>query len=1467
MPITYEELQARKQEEANQRIEQKKQQNPTVSPEVIEYLSQLEKINKESVNHTGNIVALGAELGGGIGGLYALDKIHKADKFGKVIKGIQATRAASLLGFAGPQVAEPISTITGGLTFMGSSAVIWGLSNLAGQNIRKAYGLQEGISSGELIATSVFGGLVPPVGKVLKTVGKSGADKQLLKLTGQTAGDFGAFKKGGYILLNGAKSFASGAALSISETAVRQELQIHLNERENRDTYEYILAGGFGGSMNSVLGMWAKTGWWGRRQRSEVTDKAKANISKQLVDLKAQLKELEATDDFVFFKQSKIKKLKTKINDTKQAFDIVDDAAKAYKKENEAAEKIETGQTRKSFEDKVETKIGEKITPEDKPFILEEINDLKERRKQIANDEARQLNKDEKSLRPVFEPRLKKDATDLAEELDDELSNELADFIVKEKAGESTEVTLKKIKQIVVNQAELFEEVIAPIDASAGRALQASSKRRGEFYNYALDSAAATKRKEALDDLLLAIDVKISNPTFEGVTGNTFKKIFDDLDVNIEQIKKVNEDIARAVKKKSKEPKIQKLNKTDNEATIKKLEEELDELRTGRVDTNEPKNIARDTAPRERVLKEQIKFYKQADKEIKAIVKLEKELEDILKLSPEEFKKLEVEQRVKKELLAKQQAESKSVKIKKKIQQAKTRLRKQAAKAEKQLKDTEEFEFYAKLENYIFDNLDQTMGSTTRKLFSTLTSSRQLSILSLASAASGIPTGIYGITKQFVKPHTTFLRNIVFEKDRNLPLSYKLYLGDLASSFAVFDDLKGMAKASYLTAKRLQSVTDPKRGSRLLNDGGTVASTPQGAFRTYRQTRISAGRRAGAKRNVVDIFNDFATVGKFMHLISGPLRLIVGADEGFRRQLARQVTTATARKKAILQDHFENNPKKNVMDIEEDLIKTAWTKNADGIDVIQETDDFITGLNFSRQEMFYASTGDSVGDVYLSLMERGTQKIQRVLGNRPALNFLVRIFVPFVDVTIRSVVRGSRISAGPALPLFYKIFDNPYVKQIKKLDVKIEEMKGEKKNFLAREANKELADRTAKDIDVEIVKIRERLEKLEYRKTEFNEEILADGFMGTSLMTMGVFGSLMRDGNDNPLVTGSMAYMSREDREKMEARGVKPFTAFGISYRAMAPLMMPVAIASDFMNHIIDKDQGIIDKDKNFLTFIPSIGKMIAEELPFNSGLKQLTDLFPDGTEESEEKAKRAWSRLFGSYIGVVTPADLDKIVKYLSTEGKKADFKGEDFKDLLLYDAFGFAPVNFDRDILGNKRSLQQTFLQLMFRYIPNFKTEVTPIENVISLDVNNILGSETRKSFRNIKMLEFRSKDTKLDLHNEFCNRLKKVTIRKKKLETAVNRLIKSKRWKKEFNNGAISIDDKGNETNLALEELNSLIDDYYDKVQDQIIKESRKFKKSFINKDGETLLDVLEKSERAGEVTREVKPFSERMGIKIK
>ena len=158
------------------------------------------------------------------------------------------------------------------------------------------------------MATGIFGSLTAPLmvpGAF--TIGKKGAESQLLKLTGQTAGDFGAYKKGGYLIVNGAKSFVSGATLGVAETALRQELQIALNERENRDTYEYLFAAGFGGGVNSIFQVWGKAGWWGRRQRDEVTDAAKNNINLGINKLKEELADLKKGEGFVFFKKQKNK--------------------------------------------------------------------------------------------------------------------------------------------------------------------------------------------------------------------------------------------------------------------------------------------------------------------------------------------------------------------------------------------------------------------------------------------------------------------------------------------------------------------------------------------------------------------------------------------------------------------------------------------------------------------------------------------------------------------------------------------------------------------------------------------------------------------------------------------------------------------------------------------------------------------------------------------------------------------------------------------------------------------------------------------------------------------------------------------------------------------------------------------------------------------------------------------------------
>ena len=159
MPRTIEEIEAEANEQRQLSFQQKKQQFPTVDPEVLEILEQIDQEEKEGSAFLGTVGGLGVELGGGLASTAYLNKLHKS---GKLLNFLSKAKYFSLGGFAGPQALEPVSTVTGGLTFIGSSAALWGFSNFMGQKVREAYGLQEGFSYGELLTTGVFGALTGP---------------------------------------------------------------------------------------------------------------------------------------------------------------------------------------------------------------------------------------------------------------------------------------------------------------------------------------------------------------------------------------------------------------------------------------------------------------------------------------------------------------------------------------------------------------------------------------------------------------------------------------------------------------------------------------------------------------------------------------------------------------------------------------------------------------------------------------------------------------------------------------------------------------------------------------------------------------------------------------------------------------------------------------------------------------------------------------------------------------------------------------------------------------------------------------------------------------------------------------------------------------------------------------------------------------------------------------------------------
>jgi hypothetical protein len=199
----------------------------------------------------GTFAGVGVELGAGIG----LSHKFKHAAIGRKL--LSLGRAAKVAGAGASATGGGI--LPGVVSFAAGEMVIWGASNYLGQQTRKAFGIQEDISAGEMIAASLFGA----------SVITAGANK--LFTLGEGVNDLKAWKDISGTLSN-KKAFLSGAALGISET----------------------IAGALGGGFNSIFNAWARSGSWGVDQMDQLAKRSlKAND-----DAIAQIKEeLSGTKD------------------------------------------------------------------------------------------------------------------------------------------------------------------------------------------------------------------------------------------------------------------------------------------------------------------------------------------------------------------------------------------------------------------------------------------------------------------------------------------------------------------------------------------------------------------------------------------------------------------------------------------------------------------------------------------------------------------------------------------------------------------------------------------------------------------------------------------------------------------------------------------------------------------------------------------------------------------------------------------------------------------------------------------------------------------------------------------------------------------------------------------------------------------------------------------------------------------
>ena len=906
-------------------------------------------------------------------------------------------------------------------------------------------------------------------------------------------------------------------------------------------------------------------------------------------------------------------------------------------------------------------------------------------------------------------------------------------------------------------------------------------------------------------------------------------------------------EIDRARVEMSDEFKAEKLRKA-YESKRDKLERELDTLRKrfAKIDEAEeaaglkPKKKEKD--PRIKELEQKVNYYKEAEKEALALVQLEKELARVADIEGrgivgELIKETTPTPKGPKKPL-------KSDDIKKKIAESRTRMKKKLADLERARKEIEEERLTAKafkdLEESFYKALETDASSWLTKKWGQIKMARQLSLIDqLPSVFAGVPTGVGAVAKQFFRPVTTFLYN---GNNVSLPVRTRLAMADAVGAFKVISDLKGLWLEARRTFSENVSAVDNRAGK--LSDDVDAKSMPRGEHALVARAYTSAKRRVEALDNTSNKLTQLIKDGRFFELWTLGVRGIQTVDSVFKRQLIKGRLHAEAHKRAILE--FPDDPVKAQKRALE-LYDGAW-KDSDGLSVLNDNNEFEETVNQIREELLFAANGD-LEDLPKNHVEGLIKRLKDTVNDGGFLGAFVDALLPYIGVPIRAVYRGGKISIAPAQAVTQAVLSktplkgvmNPYSRQIKQRDIEL------KAQF---ERLRNTDDPKVKEVIQEEIKdIQRRRNQAAERRIKYNEELLTDSMLSTSLYFIG--GAAALSGS----ATGSLEWLTPDQRRNNK---LQSFQIMGSDYSAALPWSFPLALAADvatwrkIKNEERETGQTILTKDQDLSYVIGSSFIKLAEAMPLYQGLTTFEEI----KRQEGDITKNAVARLIGSYVPI--PAQVRKIVQAVNDE-KIADLRGAGYWERIAYSVLGSGVSNARTDRLGEDEQNTQTWVtRTIIRQAPRKPLDRTRFDEIVATDTHGNLAGKPNQISDRLKMTDFVDDDG-MTLSYAFDQRLKNKTIRVKELKNrtlninqAVNELITDGDWLEKYSKGFYE-NTEGRIINEGLVELNLVLSRFYQETKKEIIKDPI-LTGSFINEDDESLYYILQTrgSEDAPQVT---------------
>ena len=871
-----------------------------------------------------------------------------------------------------------------------------------------------------------------------------------------------------------------------------------------------------------------------------------------------------------------------------------------------------------------------------------------------------------------------------------------------------------------------------------------------------------------------------------------------------------------------------------------KLQKELDGLRSRFAKIDEQEKAAglkpsKEKDPRLKELEEKVKYYKEAEVEARAVVKLEQELARVADIEGRA-----IVGELRKEVAPTPKGPTKTLKSKllqQKIAESKKRMRQKLSDLDRARKEIEEerlnVKAFKELEESFYKALEKDTASWLSKGWGYVKMARQLSLIDqLPSVLAGLPTGVGAVVKQFYRPLTNFMYNA---HNVALPVRKRLAMADAAGAFKILSDTKGLWAEMRRTFAENVSAVDSRAGR--MSDEINPTSLKRGEHSLVSRAYKSAERRVQALENTSNWFTNAIKNGQFWQLWTLGVRGIQTLDSAFKRQLIKGRLHAEAHKKAILE--FPDDPAKAQKRALE-LYDGAW-RDSDGLSVLNDAHEFEDTVNQIREELLFAADGD-LEDIPINGAEKIIRGIKKLTNDNGALSALIDAFLPYVGVPIRAVYRGARFSLSPALAAGsvtpgVRRFANPFSGKIKELDIKLKEQYNRLRNI----DDPKLKD----DINEEIKDLTRRKNQAEERRLRYNEDILTDAMLSTSLYAIGGAAAF------NGMATGSLEWLTVDQRQKNK---LQSFNIMGSDYSAALPWSFPIALAADVMtwNKIKkeerDTGQTILTKDQTLPFVLGKSFKKLAEAMPLAQGIETAQEI----AKFEGDVTRNALSRLLASYIPV--PAELRKIIQTVFQKGVP-DLRGQGYWDRIAYSVLGAGAVNLKTDLLGEDLESTHTWVtQTVIRQAPRKELDMTRFEEIVASDTHaNIAGKPSMIADR-LNMVDFVDDDTGMTLSYAFDQRLKRQLVKIKKIEgirglagkrmtinQAVNTLITNASWIEKYNKG-FQVTETGKYANEGLLALNSLLNQFYNQTKKDILKD-KAFLASFINEDKDTLYSILE------------------------